>query len=126
MFSFACVHTGTCTRVPTHSQCGGKYFALHAPVPSHELNQHIQYIGILYIFFTLLFFIYLVTFFQGDLNKKAKHNQELEQTMKKLANDSDRVNLKQREEICSLEEEIQTINTNIQVIPRPVTVKVNF
>ncbi|XP_055370636.1 E3 ubiquitin-protein ligase TTC3 isoform X2 [Betta splendens] len=51
----------------------------------------------------------------GDLNKKAKHNQELEQQMKMMANGCDEINVKQKEETASLEEEIQNITTNIQV-----------
>ncbi|XP_040005751.1 E3 ubiquitin-protein ligase TTC3 [Xiphias gladius] len=52
---------------------------------------------------------------QGDINKKEKSNRMLEQQIKKMANGCDKVNLKHKEDIKSLEEDIQEITANIQV-----------
>ncbi|GAA6232084.1 E3 ubiquitin-protein ligase TTC3 isoform X1 [Lates japonicus] len=52
---------------------------------------------------------------QGDINKKEKNNRILEQQIKKMANGCDNVNLKHKEDIASLEEDIQRITANIQV-----------
>ncbi|XP_067350334.1 E3 ubiquitin-protein ligase TTC3 isoform X1 [Channa argus] len=52
---------------------------------------------------------------QGDINMKEKNNQKLEQEIKKMVNGCDKLSLKQKDDITSLEEEIQMITTNIQV-----------
>ncbi|KAK2828692.1 hypothetical protein Q5P01_019726 [Channa striata] len=52
---------------------------------------------------------------QGDIIRKEKNNQKLEQQIKKMANGCDKVSLKHKEDVTSLEEEIQQITANIQV-----------
>lgn len=76
--------------------------------------------------FTGFCFWPLLTLFQGDLNKKEKNNQKLEQQIKNMVNGCDKVSLKQKEDITCLEEEIQKITAIIQVSTWPVTVGVNF
>ncbi|XP_028277332.1 E3 ubiquitin-protein ligase TTC3 isoform X2 [Parambassis ranga] len=51
---------------------------------------------------------------QGDINKKEKSNQQLEQMIKKMENGNG-VNPAYREDIISLEEDVQKITANIQV-----------
>ncbi|XP_029374493.1 E3 ubiquitin-protein ligase TTC3 isoform X2 [Echeneis naucrates] len=52
---------------------------------------------------------------QGDMNKKEKDNRKLEQQIVEMIGGCDRVNLKHKEDIDSLEEDIHKINVNIQV-----------
>ncbi|KAG7217207.1 hypothetical protein INR49_027751 [Caranx melampygus] len=52
---------------------------------------------------------------QGDINRKEKSNEMLEQQIKLMENGCDEGNVKLREEINALEEEIQRINVNTQV-----------
>ncbi|XP_044077628.1 E3 ubiquitin-protein ligase TTC3 isoform X2 [Siniperca chuatsi] len=52
---------------------------------------------------------------QGDINKKQKSNKTLEQQIKKMADDYDEVNLRHKEDIAFLEDNIQKITANIQV-----------
>ncbi|XP_029924720.1 E3 ubiquitin-protein ligase TTC3 [Myripristis murdjan] len=51
----------------------------------------------------------------GDINKKEKSNKELEQQINKMENDYEKINLRRKEAITSLEEDLQRISTNIQV-----------
>ncbi|XP_056252841.1 E3 ubiquitin-protein ligase TTC3 isoform X1 [Seriola aureovittata] len=52
---------------------------------------------------------------QGDIIKMEKSNDRLEQQIKAMASGCDKVNLKHKEDISSLEEDIQKITVNIQV-----------
>ncbi|XP_074528283.1 E3 ubiquitin-protein ligase TTC3 [Halichoeres trimaculatus] len=52
---------------------------------------------------------------QGDLNKKQKKNQTLEKQIQKMSSGSDKVDLKHKEDIAQLEEDIQRVTTNVQV-----------
>lgn len=56
-------------------------------------------------------------FFQGDIIKKEKTNKELEQQIKNIEKGCDHVNLKHKEDIAVLEEDVQKINANIHVSP---------
>ena len=64
--------------------------------------------------------------FQGDINKKGKSNKKLEKQIKKMATGCDKVDVRHREDLASLEEEVQKINANIQVGPRPLITPVIF
>ncbi|XP_042355060.1 E3 ubiquitin-protein ligase TTC3 [Plectropomus leopardus] len=52
---------------------------------------------------------------QGDINKKLKTNKELEQKIMNMERGYDKVNLRHKEDIAVLEEDVQKINANIQV-----------
>ncbi|KAM9348197.1 E3 ubiquitin-protein ligase TTC3 isoform 1-T1 [Symphorus nematophorus] len=52
---------------------------------------------------------------QGDINKKEKSNLKLEEQIKKMANGCDKVDIRRKEDLASLEEEVQKINANVQV-----------
>ncbi|XP_049448756.1 E3 ubiquitin-protein ligase TTC3-like isoform X9 [Epinephelus fuscoguttatus] len=52
---------------------------------------------------------------QGDIIKKEKTNKELEQQIKNIEKGCDHVNLKHKEDIAVLEEDVQKINANIHV-----------
>ncbi|KAM6983525.1 E3 ubiquitin-protein ligase TTC3 [Tautogolabrus adspersus] len=52
---------------------------------------------------------------QGDLNKKQKRNKMLELQIKKISSSCDKVDLKHKEDLAVLEEDIQKITANIQV-----------
>lgn len=52
---------------------------------------------------------------QGDINKKQKSIKKLEQQIKKMANGCVKVNLMHKEDLSSLEEDIEQITVNIQV-----------
>lgn len=80
----------------------------------------------IFVCLSLGFVVDSLALFQGDINKKEKSNQRLEQQIKNMANSCDEVNLKHTEELNHLEEEIQMIIVNIQVTPQPVIVFVNF
>ncbi|XP_073335984.1 E3 ubiquitin-protein ligase TTC3 [Pagrus major] len=51
----------------------------------------------------------------GDINKKLKSNKDLEEQIKKMENSCDKVNLRHKEDVAHLEEEVQKITVNIQV-----------
>ncbi|XP_033954700.1 E3 ubiquitin-protein ligase TTC3 [Pseudochaenichthys georgianus] len=51
----------------------------------------------------------------GDINKKQHSGRMLEQSMKEMSKDCDKVNLTHKEDLAVLEEEVQQITTNIQV-----------
>lgn len=52
--------------------------------------------------------------FQGDLNKKSKSIEELKQQMMKMLSSCDDVERKHGEDVRSVEEEVQSIASNIQ------------
>ncbi|XP_071317554.1 E3 ubiquitin-protein ligase TTC3 isoform X2 [Trachinotus anak] len=52
---------------------------------------------------------------QGEINKTEKNNRRLEQQITAMANGCDKVNLKHKEDLSSLQEDIQKITVNIQV-----------
>ncbi|XP_020496201.2 E3 ubiquitin-protein ligase TTC3 [Labrus bergylta] len=52
---------------------------------------------------------------QGDLNKKQKRNKMLELQIKKISNSRDKVELRHKEDLAVLEEDIQKVTVNIQV-----------
>ncbi|XP_070773182.1 E3 ubiquitin-protein ligase TTC3 [Enoplosus armatus] len=52
---------------------------------------------------------------QGDINKKEKINMKVEQQIKELVNSGGKVNPRHKEDIASLEEDIQKITANVQV-----------
>uniref|UniRef100_UPI0037E877C5 E3 ubiquitin-protein ligase TTC3 isoform X2 n=1 Tax=Semicossyphus pulcher TaxID=241346 RepID=UPI0037E877C5 len=52
---------------------------------------------------------------QGDFNKKQKSNKTLEQKIKKMSGSGDKVDLKHKENIAVIEDDIQKITANIQV-----------
>ncbi|XP_070700307.1 E3 ubiquitin-protein ligase TTC3 [Pempheris klunzingeri] len=51
----------------------------------------------------------------GDLNKKQKSNEKLPQEIKKMENGCDQVNVRHKEDLADLEEDLQKIIANIQV-----------
>ncbi|KAI3373929.1 hypothetical protein L3Q82_022497 [Scortum barcoo] len=53
--------------------------------------------------------------YQGDINKKQKSIDELEQQMKEMTIGWDKVKQKHKEDLALLEEDVQKINANIQV-----------
>ncbi|KAF7653193.1 hypothetical protein LDENG_00086200 [Lucifuga dentata] len=51
----------------------------------------------------------------GDINKQEKRRKNLEEQISKMLNDCDRVDIRHKEDILSLEKDIQNIGVNIQV-----------
>ncbi|XP_062289742.1 E3 ubiquitin-protein ligase TTC3-like isoform X1 [Scomber scombrus] len=51
----------------------------------------------------------------GDIHKKEKSNKELKEKIDEMTNGSNKVNLRHKEEINSIEEKTRKINVNIQV-----------
>lgn len=66
--------------------------------------------------------LFVLFFFQGDINMKQKNYRKLEKQIKKMLNGCDRVNQRHNEDIAVLEEDIQEIKANIQVGPQVVTI----
>ncbi|XP_034540363.1 E3 ubiquitin-protein ligase TTC3 [Notolabrus celidotus] len=58
---------------------------------------------------------------QGDINKRQKKNQTLAMQIQKMSSSCDEVDLKHKEDLAVLEDDIQKITANIQVTKKELT-----